>query len=232
MLLEVEQVASFYGRTPILQSLSFRLERGECLCVIGRNGVGKTTLIRTLMGLTDSATGRISLADRDILPLPTYARAAAGLGYVPQGRQILGSLTVRENILLGTFAGRTPGRDIPESCLALFPYLRDNLDQRAGLLSGGQQQQLAIARALALNPEILLLDEPTDGIQPNIVREIGAMLLRLNRELGLTMILTEQHIKVARRIGHAFIMMDNGRIIAGGPINEMTDELVATHMTV
>ena len=232
MLLEVDQVASFYGRTPILQNLSFELERGQCLCVIGRNGVGKTTLIRTLMGLTDSATGRISLADRDILRLPTYARAAAGLGYVPQGHQILGSLTVRENILLGTFAGRTPGGGIPQGCLELFPYLRDNLDRRAGLLSGGQQQQLAIARALALDPEILLLDEPTDGIQPNIVREIGAMLLRLNRELGLTMILTEQHIKVARRIGHAFIMMDNGRIVASGPIGDMTDTLVATHMTV
>lgn len=232
MLLEVNDVSSFYGRTPILQNLSLGLEQGQCMCVIGRNGVGKTTLIRTLMGLTDSATGHIILAGKDIIGLPTHVRAAAGLGYVPQGRQIIGNFTVRENILLGTFAGRTDHNEIPENCLDLFPYLRDNLARRAGLLSGGQQQQLAIARALALNPEILLLDEPTDGIQPNIVREIGAMLLRLNRELGLTMILTEQHIKVARRIGHVFILMDNGRVVARGPIAEMTDDLVSTHMSV
>lgn len=232
MLLEVENVASFYGRTPILQGLSFGLERGKCMCILGRNGVGKTTLVRTLMGLTDSATGHIGLNGQEIINLPTYKRAMAGFGYVPQGREILGNFTVRENILLGTFAGRTKGNMIPPNCLELFPYLRENLDRRAGLLSGGQQQQLAIARALALDPEILMLDEPTDGIQPNIVQEIGSMLLNLNRNLGLTMILTEQHIKVARRIGHVFIIMDNGRIVANGPISEMTDELVARHMTV
>jgi urea transport system ATP-binding protein len=232
MLLEVHDVSSFYGRTPILQDLSFSLEQGQCMCVIGRNGVGKTTLIRTLMGLTDGATGHIKLNGKDIIATPTHARAAAGLGYVPQGRQIIGNFTVKENILLGTFAGRTARNAIPANCLELFPYLRDNLGRRGGLLSGGQQQQLAIARALALDPLILMLDEPTDGIQPNIVQEIGAMLLRLNRELGLTMILTEQHIKVARRIGHTFILMDNGRVAAHGPIADMTDELVATHMSV
>lgn len=229
MLLELNNVSSFYGRTPVLKNISFRLPRGECLCVLGRNGVGKTTLVKTLMGLTDGADGEIRLAAKDIIKLPTHQRAAAGFGYVPQGRQILGAFTVKENMLLGTFAGRGKG-GIPPECLELFPYLRENLDRRGGLLSGGQQQQLAIARALALKPEVLLLDEPTDGIQPNIVREIGAMLLHLNREKGLTMILTEQHIKVARMIAHAFIMMDNGRITAQGRIEELSDELVAQHM--
>jgi urea transport system ATP-binding protein len=159
-------------------------------------------------------------------------RAKYGLGYIPQGRQILPHFTVKENILLGTFA-RTDGRqDVPELCLTLFPYLAQNLHRKAGLLSGGQQQQLAIARALATNPRILLLDEPTEGIQPNIVAEIGQTLGRLNKEFGITLILTEQHIKVARKLGDAFLMMENGRIVARGPIGEMTDELIERHMTI
>jgi urea transport system ATP-binding protein len=159
-------------------------------------------------------------------------RAKYGLGYIPQGRQILPHFTVKENILLGTFA-RTDGRqDVPDLCLSLFPYLAQNLHRKAGLLSGGQQQQLAIARALATNPRILLLDEPTEGIQPNIVAEIGQTLGRLNKEFGITLILTEQHIKVARKLGDAFLMMENGRIVARGPIAEMTDELIERHMTI
>ncbi len=232
MLLTLENVTSYCGRTRVLQNISLDLAQGECLCVLGRNGVGKTTLVRTLMGLTDGTLGRITLNGQDITALPTHQRAAAGFGYVPQGRQILGAFSVRENILMGTFAGRGKGQEIPPECLELFPYLQENLERRGGLLSGGQQQQLAIARALALKPEVLLLDEPTDGIQPNIVREIGQMLLHLNRERGLTMILTEQHIKVARQIGHAFIMMDNGKIAAAGRINEMTDDLIARHMAI
>jgi urea transport system ATP-binding protein len=232
VLLELANVNSFYGKTPILQSLSFDLSAGQCLCVLGRNGVGKTTLMRTIMGLTDHATGNIRIEGDDIIDRPTYQRAKRGIGYVPQGRQILGNFTVRENILLGTFAQSDPSGKIPDLCLSLFPYLAANLDKRAGLLSGGQQQQLAIARALALGPQILLLDEPTEGIQPNIVQEIGHTLFKLNRDLGITMILTEQHIKVARKIGHAFLMMDNGRIVARGPIEDMTDELVEAHMTI
>jgi urea transport system ATP-binding protein len=230
MLLELDNVSSFYGRTPTLKNISFKLDRGECLCVLGRNGVGKTTLVKTLMGLTDGADGKIQLDGKDIIKLPTHQRAAAGFGYVPQGRQILGAFTVKENIQLGTFAGRGNGAEIPPDCLELFPYLKENLDRRGGLLSGGQQQQLALARARARRPAVLLLDEPTDGIQPNIVREIGAMLLHLNREKGLTMILTEQHIKVARMIAHAFIIMDNGRIAAQGRIEDLTDEVVSQHM--
>jgi urea transport system ATP-binding protein len=232
MLLSVEKVASYYGKTPILWDISFDVPKGECLCVLGRNGVGKTTLMRTIMGLTDRSTGTIKINGTDVTPAPTHVRAAQGIGYIPQGRQILGKFSVRENILLGTFARSDGKSDIPDLCLKLFPYLAENLNRRAGLLSGGQQQQLAIARALAIGPQILLLDEPTEGIQPNIVAEIGQMLKMLNKELGITVILTEQHIKVARALSDAFLILDNGRIVARGPIGELTDDLVEKHMTI
>lgn len=232
MLLDLDRVTSYYGKTPILKEMGFSLPEGQCLCVLGRNGVGKTTLLRTIMGLTDRTSGEIRIDGDPIGKAPTHVRAKYGLGYIPQGRQILPHFTVKENILLGTFA-RTDGRqDVPELCLSLFPYLAQNLHRKAGLLSGGQQQQLAIARALATNPRILLLDEPTEGIQPNIVAEIGQTLGRLNKEFGITLILTEQHIKVARKLGDAFLMMENGRIVARGPIREMTDELIERHMTI
>ncbi len=231
-LLALEMVTSFYGKTPILKDVSMGVEQGRCLCVIGRNGTGKTTLLRTIMGLTDRTVGAIRVSDDDISAAPTHRRAGYGLGLVPQGRQILPNFTVRENILLGTFARRDGLREVPELCLSLFPYLKANLDKRAGLLSGGQQQQLAIARALATNPRILLLDEPTEGIQPNIVAEIGNTLRQLNREHGITLVLTEQHIKVARSLSDAFLIMENGRVVARGPIADMTDELVTRHMTI
>ncbi|CAO4136311.1 urea ABC transporter ATP-binding subunit UrtE [Methylorubrum extorquens] len=232
MLLDLDRVTSYYGKTPILKDVALNLLEGQCLCVLGRNGVGKTTLLRTIMGLTDRTSGEIRIAGDAITKAPTHVRAKYGLGYIPQGRQILPHFTVKENILLGTFA-RTDGRqDVPDLCLSLFPYLAQNLHRKAGLLSGGQQQQLAIARALATNPRILLLDEPTEGIQPNIVAEIGQTLARLNKEFGITLILTEQHIKVARKLGDAFLMMENGRIVARGPIAEMTDELIERHMTI
>jgi len=232
VLLSLGNVTSYYGKTPILKDIGFDLPEGQCLCVLGRNGVGKTTLLRTIMGLTDRSNGEIRISGEAIGQAPTYKRAKYGLGYIPQGRQILPYFTVKENILLGTFA-RTDGKEeVPELCLSLFPYLAQNLHRKAGLLSGGQQQQLAIARALATNPRILLLDEPTEGIQPNIVAEIGQTLGRLNKEFGITLILTEQHIKVARKLGDAFLMMENGRIVARGPIGEMTDDLINRHMTI
>jgi urea transport system ATP-binding protein len=232
MLLGMDKVTSYYGKTPILKDFSFSLPKGQCLCVLGRNGVGKTTLMRTIMGLTDRSTGSITIAGAEIGGAPTHERAKFGIGYIPQGRQILGNFSVRENILLGTFARKDGISTVPDICLKLFPYLAENLNKRAGLLSGGQQQQLAIARALATEPQILLLDEPTEGIQPNIVHEIGQTLRKLNREMGISLILTEQHIKVARQLGDAFLMVDNGRIVARGPIDEMTDELIDEHMTI
>jgi urea transport system ATP-binding protein len=232
MLLNFDNVSSYYGATRILRDFSFDMKKGQCLCVLGRNGVGKTTLMRTIMGLTDRSTGSIRINGEAIEGKAPYQRAGYGIGYVPQGRGILADFTVRENILLGTFARKDNAPEIPEICLRIFPYLRDNLERRAGLLSGGQKQQLAIARALAVGPQVLLLDEPTEGIQPNIVHEIGEILKMLNKELGISLLLTEQHIKVARKLGDAFVMVDNGRVVARGPISEMTDELVERHMTI
>jgi urea transport system ATP-binding protein len=232
MLLSMDRVTSYYGKTPILKDFSFGLEQGKCLCVLGRNGVGKTTLMRTIMGLTDRSVGDIVVNGQNINSSQTYQRAKLGIGYVPQGRGILAEFTVRENIMLGTFARPDGKPDIPEICLRLFPYLKANLDRRAGLLSGGQKQQLAIARALAVDPKVLLLDEPTEGIQPNIVHEIGDTLLRLNKEFGITLLLTEQHIKVARRLGDAFLMVDNGRVVATDAIENLDAALIQKHLAI
>jgi len=231
-MLTLENITSFYGKTPIIQGMTFSIPQGECLCVLGRNGVGKTTLLQTIMGLTSRMTGTLKIGGVDVSHQSTAKRALAGIGYVPQGRRILGKFTVRENIQLGTFARSDNQRAIPDICLELFPYLADNLDKKAGLLSGGQQQQLALARALATDPQMLLLDEPTEGIQPNIVAEILEMLLRLNKELGMTMLITEQHINMAKHLSDRFIMMDVGRIVSEGEIGLLTDDLIHEHMTI
>lgn len=232
MYFNMQNVSSYYGRTKILKDVSLDIEEGTCSCILGKNGVGKTTLVKTLMGLTTRSTGKIELSGKNLSELRTDQRAKLGMGYIPQGRQILGKFTVRENILLGTFAREDDVQDVPEICTRLFPYLQENLDRRAGLLSGGQQQQLAIARALAVNPKILILDEPTEGIQPNIVAEIGQTLKMLNKEMGITVVLTEQHIKVARQLGDTFVMLDNGSVVASGTIDELTDAVIEKHLTV
>ena len=231
-MLELSNVNSYYGKTPIIQDINFSLKKGQCLCVLGRNGVGKTTLLQTIMGLTTSMTGSLKINGEEFSKRSTHLRANAGLGYVPQGRRILGKFSVRENIVLGTFARDDKNNTLPSACLKLFPYLADNLDKRAGLLSGGQQQQLAVARALATDPQILLLDEPTEGIQPNIVEDIQNTLMHLNKDLGMTLILTEQHIKIARKLADMFVIMDIGRAVAQGPIDELTEDLVHKHLTI
>ena len=231
-MLELSNVTSYYGKTPIIQNINFTLKKGQCLCVLGRNGVGKTTLLQTIMGLTTSMTGSLKINGDDYSKKATHVRANAGLGYVPQGRRILGKFSVRENIVLGTFARNDQDNNLPSACLKLFPYLAENLDKRAGLLSGGQQQQLAVARALATDPQVLLLDEPTEGIQPNIVEDIQNTLQHLNKDMGMTLILTEQHIKIAKKLADMFIIMDIGKAVAQGPIDQLTDELVHEHLTI
>ena len=231
-MLDLANVTSYYGKTPILHDITFSLNKGECLCVLGRNGVGKTTLLKTIMGLNTKITGELLIDGVNSASKPTNFRAKSGLGYVPQGRRILGKFSVKENILLGTFARSDQDNTVPKNCLELFPYLAENLEKRAGLLSGGQQQQLAIARALATDPNILLLDEPTEGIQPNIVEEIRNTLLHLNKDLGMAMILTEQHIKIAKKLADYFIILDIGRAVAQGPINDLTDDLIHEHLTI
>ena len=231
-LLTLVDVNAFYGRSHILHDVCISVPAGEITVVLGRNGTGKTTLLKTLMGLTDRSTGEIRLKDRPIGREPTHRRARAGIAYVPQGREIIPDFSVAENILMGSFAANGGGREVPKLVGELFPYLTANLGRPGGLLSGGQQQQLAIARALAARPSILLLDEPTEGIQPNIVEEIEAIIVRLNRELGLTVVLVEQNVAFARRAGHRFAMMEKGRVVAFGPIATLTDTVVHRHMAV
>lgn len=231
-MLAFSHVDSFYDRSHILHDVCLEVPGGEVTTVLGRNGTGKTTLLKTLMGLTDRIDGQIRLNEREIGKEPTFQRARAGIAYVPQGREIIPDFTIRENILMGSFARHDGKREIPELVAELFPYLMNNLARNGGVLSGGQQQQLAIARALAADPKVILLDEPNEGIQPSIVEEIEKIIIRLNREVGLTVILVEQNVSFARRAAHRFAMMEKGRVVVSGAISELTDEMVHRHMAV
>ncbi|MGY4569408.1 urea ABC transporter ATP-binding subunit UrtE [Bradyrhizobium sp. USDA 3256] len=230
-MLELTDVDAFYGNSRALQGINLMVGNGEFLSVLGRNGVGKTTLMRSILGLMDRCTGRLSLDGADISPLRTYQRAKAGIAYVPQGRGILPRFTVRENLTLGTFAAKS-ANGIEEWVLELFPVLKDFLNRYGGNLSGGQQQQLAIARALLAKPKVILLDEPTEGIQPNIVEQIENVIVSLNRERGITVVLVEQNVAFARRASHRFALLEKGRVVAKGAIGELTDDLIQLHMAV
>ena len=231
-MLVLEQVESFYGRSRALQDISLQIPKGEITAVLGRNGVGKTTLLKTIMNLTTRMGGRIMLDGMDLSNAPTYRRARSGIAYVPQGRQIIPDFTVRENILMGAFASPSPSSEIPTLVPELFPYLMENLDRAGGLLSGGQQQQLAIARALAARPSILLLDEPTEGIQPNIVEEIQRIILHLNREEAMTIVLVDQNIAFIRQASQSFAILEKGRIVSSGMIPNLNDAAIARHLAV
>ena len=231
-MLELTNVDGFYGRSRALQSVSLSVGQGEFLSVLGRNGVGKTTLLRTVLGLMSRCAGSIVLDGVEINALPTHKRAKVGLGYVPQGRGILPNFTVRENLMLGTFAAERPPRGIPDHIFELFPILKEFLGRRGGNLSGGQQQQLAIARALLSEPKILLLDEPTEGIQPNIVEQIEDVLINLNRKQGLTVVLVEQNLKFARRASHRFAILNRGSVAVSGDIANLTDGVIHQHLVV
>ena len=231
-MLSLSNLESYYGRSRALNGISLEIEPQRITGIAGRNGTGKTTLLKTIMGLTDAARGSIRLNGKDISALPTHRRARAGIAYVPQGRGIIPEFTIRENIVMGAFANRAGRRSIPEIVPELFPYLAANLDRPGGVLSGGQQQQLAIARALAAEPDVVLLDEPNEGIQPSIVEEIERVILRLSREFGLTVILVEQNIGFLRRAASRFAMLEKGRVVESGPIADLTDAVVDRHMTI
>ena len=231
-MLRIEGLEQYYGQSHTLRDVTLEVPRGECTVLMGRNGVGKTTLLECVMGLLPVRSGRVELAGEDITALPAERRAAAGLGYVPQGRQIFPRLTVEENLRIGLPARRDGGRAIPPEIHALFPVLADMRGRRGGDLSGGQQQQLAIGRALATGPDVLLLDEPTEGIQPNVVAEIGDIVVRLTRDIGLTVLIVEQKLAFARRVGDRFALMDRGHVAARGAMDALDDELVRRHLTV
>jgi len=228
-MLAAEKVNQFYSGSHTLWDVDLDVPAGGCVCLMGRNGVGKTTLLKVIMGLLPAASGKIRFRDVELAGKPPEARARTGIGYVPQGREIFPSLTVEENLMVGRRA--LGGRDLPERVLALFPVLKTMLRRRGGDLSGGQQQQLAMGRALALDPKLLILDEPTEGIQPNIVAEIGDVIARLGEE-GVTVLMVEQKLAFARRVAQSFVILDRGHAVAAGAIDELTDDLVRRHLTV
>ena len=227
-LLEVRGLNQSYGGSRTLWDVDFSIPKGSCVSLIGRNGVGKTTLLGCLMGLVRIESGSIVFDGVELADAKPELRAALGIGYVPQGRMIFPLLTVEENLRVGLAARRGKTKALFE----LFPVLRTMLKRRGGDLSGGQQQQLAIARALVLEPRLLILDEPTEGIQPSIVAEIGDVIRRLNRDLGLTVLVVEQKLPFVRRFCDGFRIMDKGRIVAAGGMDDLTDGLVKTYLTV
>ena len=231
-MLELNAVDAFYGNSYAIQNINLYVRRGESLAIIGRNGVGKTSLMRAIIGLMDRITGSIKLDCREINNLKTHERAKAGLGYVPQGRGILPRFTVRENLTIGTFACDRKSARVNEWVLEFFPVLKEFLNRQGGDLSGGQQQQLAIARALLTQPRVMLLDEPTEGIQPNIVEKIEEVLIDLNKNHGMTIVLVEQNVEFARRAAQLFAVLDNGYVAAEGRIEALTDDLVHKHLAV
>jgi len=229
-MLTVSSLNQSYGGSHTLWDVDLTVKEGSRTCLMGRNGTGKTTLLKCVMGLVRSDSGTITFKTAGLRPLPAEARARMGIGYVPQGREIFPQLTVEENLQVGLGVSRAPA--IPPRIFKLFPVLKKMRLRRGGDLSGGQQQQLAIGRALVLNPTLLILDEPTEGIQPNVVHEIGDVLLRLNRDEGLTILLVEQKLPFARRVASDFSVLEKGRVVASGPIEALSDDVVKNHLTV
>lgn len=219
-MLQVQQLNQYYGGSHILRNVSFDVPTGKLTTLLGRNGVGKTTLLKCLMGVVPTASGLIDWEGRTIQKLPAYERVSQGLAYVPQGREIFPRLTVEENLLIGAAAKRAPSK-VPDSIYELFPVLKEMKGRRGGDLSGGQQQQLAIGRALMSEPRLLILDEPTEGIQPSIIQEIGRTLRRLVDEFGMSVLLVEQYYDFARSIADRYVVMSRGEVIAQGDAANM-----------
>jgi urea transport system ATP-binding protein len=231
-MIELSKVNQKYGGTQILWDLDLKIKKGSRTCIMGRNGVGKTTLLKSIMGLLPVTSGTILINDANLTNKSVETRPEIGIGYVPQGRDIFPQLTVEENLKLSLNCSRQTSKTIPEHIFELFPVLKEMLHRRGGDLSGGQQQQLAIGRALVLNPDILILDEPNEGIQPNIVQLIRDVLLKLNKEQDMTIVLVEQKLPFARAVGEEFHLMEKGCVIASGPMAELTNDLVSQYLSV
>ncbi|AJP42467.1 urea ABC transporter ATP-binding protein [Alteromonas australica] len=231
-MINVSQLNQRYGGSQILWDLNMDIAAGSRTCIMGRNGVGKTTLLKCLMGMLPAASGSITINQQDVTRASIESRANIGVGYVPQGRHIFGQLTVEENLKVSLNCKRQTSRSLPEDIFEYFPVLKEMLQRRGGDLSGGQQQQLAIARALVLNPNMLILDEPNEGIQPNIVQLIRDVLLRLNKEKDMTIVLVEQKLPFARAVGEQFYLMERGKVVSHGAMPELNDDLVKQYLSV
>lgn len=231
-MINIKNLNQFYGQSHTLWDLNLEIESGKCTCLMGRNGVGKTTLAKAVMGLLPVKSGQIIYEDKDISKLGSEKRAGLGIGYVPQGREIFSQLTVKENLEIGLLGNRNGLKQVPEKIYELFPVLKDMLKRKGGDLSGGQQQQLAIGRALCLEPKLLILDEPSEGIQPNIVQQIGGVIDYLTKEEKITVILVEQKLPFARRHGDDFYLLDRGSVVAKGEIEDLSETIVEQYLSV
>ena len=231
-MLTLNKLEFSYGTIQTLHGISAQMLPGRVTCVIGRNGVGKTTLLKVIMGILRSSSGSIQLPHVDVTSFAANRRAREGIALVPQGRQIFPKLSVADNLRVGLEATRPRIRQVPQDVYDLFPILWDNRQRPGGNLSGGMQQQLAIARALVSNPRVLLLDEPTEGIQPNIIQQIGEVLRELVTERNMTVVLVEQYLDFVREFGHDFYIMNRGQITADGETSDLTEELISNYLSV
>ena len=229
-MLNISTINQYYRESHTLWDLSLEVPKGSVTCLMGRNGVGKTTLLKCIMGLETISDGSIKFKDIELSKINAEKRAIHKIAYVPQGREIFSQLTVEDNLLTGLVANKT--KKLPSIIFELFPVLKEMMQRRGGDLSGGQQQQLALGRALAIEPELLILDEPTEGIQPNIVREIGDIIKKLNQELGLTVLLVEQKLPFARRVASNFCILEKGKDVAQGAMSELNDDLIDRYLKV
>jgi branched-chain amino acid transport system ATP-binding protein len=231
-VLDVAQLRASYGLTPVLQGVDLRADRGEMVGLIGRNGVGKTTTMRCLIGLLRATGGSIRLNGTDITALGADGRARAGIGYVPQGREVFPRMTVAENLAVGELIGGSKGRKLPDLVYQLFPRLKDRRTQLAGTMSGGEQQQLAIGRVLVGNPSLMLLDEPSEGVQPSIVQLICAALQAIRNELGTTIVFVEQNLDTILAVAERCYVMEKGRVVANIGRGEVSADNVRQHLLI
>jgi urea transport system ATP-binding protein len=230
-MLSIDKVSISLGGSRILRDVSLEVGANHVFCLMGRNGVGKTTTLKSVVGLYKPNSGRVVFDGHDISRMPPEERARAGIGYVPQGRGIFPHLTVAENLSIGAVAKRKKSKEALERVYSLFPIIKDFLARKGGMLSGGQQQQLAIGRALLTEPKLLILDEPTEGIQPNIIDQIGEAIKLLRKE-SITILLVEQYLEFCKELADNFAILDRGSVVAQGPVAELTDQVVKQHLTV